>query len=308
MFKALLKWAVAIVALFLVFYYLDIARIKDSVLSVGLLPFLSVAGFLILANVFAGMRWCAICKGLGIPNVDYSNKIKINFAASFVSLAIPFPGGGDAFRAVAVSAVRKTEGWDPALSVLFSRVNGFSMAIILAITTTFLVSRSDNILYFYGMIFLVISLLFLIPLVSISKVLKRKSSPLFLKAWFISLLLSLLFQLTMITSRYYMGIEIGLDMTWLQYAFIGSIMFLLSPILPSFGFLGFSSVGFVSYLVSIGQSADLGASLVFSWYLSWVLAALIPGVYCFYNIDGREILGFTKSRIRHVIEYRLRRT
>jgi len=308
MLKKIAKYISVIASLCLAAYFLNPQKVWLS-LNTASPKIIAITVLLILfCFVAAGARWSVICRGIGIPSIDTWKKIKLNHASSFVDMMLPIYGGSDAFCAIAVASTRNECGWKAASSIIISRAIGYLFAILIAAT----ICSSQDIPTEWKIAIISIAVFSLIVISILPRLTKRmpeilqslKDIPIYdptmKKTWIKAFILTAISQGLLITSRAWLGWELGVDLTWLQYAFISSAILVLTPFVPSFGFIGLGTATFVTFSAYFGADPEAAAALSIAWYGCWVIA-IAPGIIFFKEVNGKEIMEKISTKTRKMI-------
>lgn len=278
--------------------YVDLGAVFDRIAGVD--PVLIVASLTCLAAgyVLCGLRWAWIARGLGIK-VSRRRKVKLYFLGMFASLFLPSTIGGDVVRGVLLAKTEGRSGVGVAAgaSVLLDRVNGMIALLLLLTVAMFFFDWS--VLWWttwLGVAGAVWGGMLLYPLVDrylVSRLPERlagfKALPLtgdrFKRMWWRSLPLSLLFQMLIVQAHYFLGMAVGLEMSWPAFAVMVGLVALMAILPISLNGFGVREAGYVSFAVYFGASGDAATAMAALWVVV-LAAASLPGAVVMWQIGG----------------------
>jgi len=284
------------VAILLAYFYIDPEKTWRSLRSISALDFTFTIMMITASFLAAGARWAVVCRGIGIVDVSTWTKIKLNYASAFVDMISPVYGGSDAYCAYSVASKRENSGAASLMSVLVSRLSGYFVAIFICVVCSYFLEIKQTwreillSLFFFVPIIILFSprLIKMIPL-RFNKVKSFLSlSQVSGDSWMKAFSLSILAQFFLISSRAWVGWSIGLDLSWIEYAFISSVLLILTPITPSFGFIGLGTVTFVSLAAYFGANPETATAMSIVWYACWVVM-ILPGFLFLKDLDSEKL-------------------
>jgi len=260
---------------------------------------------LIVGQLFSAMRWTWLARGLGLT-VRMIRKVQLYFLGMFLSLFLPSIVGGDVARGFLLAKGKQKAGWPAAASVILERINGvLGLMLVVSACMFFLpVPLLWVVVWNAGLIGLLV-LLCSTPwwwprLLSSSWAAKRDgkgsgwkglhlNTPAFRLAWWKSLPLSLLFQVLVVQAHVFLGMAVGLELSWFAYGFIVCLIALASALPLSFNGFGIREAGYIGLATWFGGSADAAAAMAALWVLVLLLAAL-PGGIILWRMGGTGML------------------
>jgi uncharacterized protein (TIRG00374 family) len=278
--------------------YVDLAAVWERIRSVNPLWLLASLGCLAIGYVMCGLRWAWIAHGLGI-NVSRRRKIKLYFLGMFASLFLPSTIGGDVIRGVLLAKTdgRKGMGVSAGASVVLDRVNGmYALLLLLTISMFFfdwplvwwatwlsIVAAAWAAMLFYPLVdkYLVRCL----P----EKLEKLKSLPLmeksFQKMWWRSLPVSFLFQILIVQAHVFLGMAVGVEMSWFAFSIMVGMVALVATLPISLNGFGVREAGYVSFTVYFGANGDAATAMAALWVIVLGVASL-PGAWVLWRLGG----------------------
>jgi len=304
-----LKLASIAIAISLAFVYIDPEKTWLAIKDLSAFDMAATVSMILMSFLAAGARWATMCRGVGIPSINTWKKIKLNYAASFVDMILPIYGGSDAFCAFSVSSQRGNCGIASVAGIVASRANGYLIAIFICLISSFYLRNIQDtwrimILLLFILVLILIAASPWVVKIVLQKLIKANTSFSWTNksrtAWGKALFFSVVAQVFLISSRAWVGWGAGVDLSWTEYAFISSILLILTPLIPSFGFIGIGTVTFVSFASYMGADPEAATAMSIAWYGCWTLA-IIPGLYFLKDFDTRKLLDQTagiKSLVR----------
>ena len=263
---------------------------------------------LIIGQVFSAIRWAWLARGLGLT-VVISRKIQLYFLGMFLSLFLPSIIGGDVARGWLLAKGRENAGWAAAASVILERLNGVvGLAIVISFCMFFLDIPSLwvwlwNAGLLLGFIVIATTNLWWPKLQNSAwkgKLSGWKTLPLtsgeFSSAWWKSLPVSLIFQVLVVQAHVFLGIAVGLDLSWFVYGFMVCLIALASALPLSFNGFGIREAGYVGIAVWFGASSEAAGAMAALWVVVLIIAA-IPGGIVLWRLGGTKALNREKSQI-----------
>jgi len=278
--------------------YVDLGDVWRRIVSVNPLWILASLACLAVGYVMCGLRWAWMAEGLGI-DVSKARKIKLYFLGMFASLFLPSTIGGDVVRGVllARSEGRTGIGLEAGASVVLDRVNGM-VALLLLLTLAMLFFDWSPLWWttWLGVVGAVWGGMLLYPLVDrylISRLPARLSAfknlpltePLFRRMWWRSLPLSFLFQMLMVQAHFFLGMAVGLEMSWPAFAVMVGLVGLMATLPISLNGFGVREAGYVGFAGYFGASGDAATAMAALWVIVLALASL-PGAWVIWQFGG----------------------
>jgi uncharacterized membrane protein YbhN (UPF0104 family) len=256
---------------------------------------------LIVGQVFSAVRWAWLARGLGLC-VVIAKKVQLYFLGMFLSLFLPSIIGGDVARGWLLAKGRRDAGWPAAASVILERINGVvGLALLVSFCMLFLKLPSIWIWSWNAGVLLlfaaILTISFWWPVLQASgwhgkwsgwKALQLTSSG-FYMAWWKSLPISILFQILVIQAHVFLGMAVGLELSWFAYGFMVCLVALASALPVSFNGFGIREAGYVGLATWFGASSEAAAAMAMLWVLVLAIAAL-PGGVVLWRMGGTKIL------------------
>ena len=294
----LLKLMLTTALLIAVISYVDLTMVWERIRSVNPLWLIASMGCLIIGYIMCGLRWAWIAEGLGIE-VSRSQKIRLYFLGMFASLFLPSTIGGDVIRGVLLAKRegRKGMGVIAGASVILDRVNGmYALLVLLTFSMLFFewpVTWWITWLAIVGTAWLGMLLYPLIDRHLVGrlpeKLEKLKALPLmeprFLKSWWKSMPFSLLFQVLIVQAHVFLGMAVGLEMSWFAFAIMVGLVALVATLPISLNGFGVREAGYVSFAVYFGASGDAATAMAALWVIVLGIASL-PGAWVLWRLGG----------------------
>jgi len=264
---------------------------------------------LIIGQVFSAIRWAWLARGLGLT-VVVSRKIQLYFLGMFLSLFLPSIIGGDVARGWLLAKGRENAGWPAAASVILERLNGVvGLAIVISFCMFFLDIPSLwgwlwNAGLLLGFIVIATTKLWWPKLQNSAwqggKLSGWKTLPLtsseFFSAWWKSLPVSLVFQVLVVQAHVFLGLSVGLELSWFVYGFMVCLIALASALPLSFNGFGIREAGYVGIAVWFGASSEAAGAMAALWVVVLIIAA-IPGGIVLWKLGGTKALNREKPQI-----------
>ncbi|NWF38798.1 flippase-like domain-containing protein [Mariprofundus sp. NF] len=261
---------------------------------------------LIIGQVFSAIRWAWLARGLGLT-VSISKKVQLYFLGMFLSLFLPSIIGGDVARGWLLAKGKEKAGWLAAASVILERLNGVAgLAIVISFCMFFLEVPSLwiwlwNVGLLVGFIVIATTKLWWPKLQDSGRQGKLSgwkslplTSPEFATAWWRSIPVSLLFQALVVQSHVFLGLAVGLELSWFVYGFMVCLVALASALPLSFNGFGIREAGYVGIAVWFGASSEAAAAMASLWIVVLIIAA-IPGGIVLWKLGGTKALKKDKA-------------
>jgi len=292
----ILKLFITLSLLAWVWLYVDIESVWQRIRNIDISLFIYSIACLIAVHLLSGLRWAWIAKGLDI-GVSTKRKIRLYFLGVFASLFLPSTIGGDVARAVLLAKGRKGQGWAATASVILDRINGVYALSILTSFCILLVNFPNSglgawFLFLFGLWLALI----LYPWIHtrLPKVASAwKGLPLntekFRKMWWRSLPISFALQCLIVQAHVFLGMAVGLDMSWSAYAVMVCLIALAAILPVSLNGFGIREAGYVSFSVYFGGSSDAAAAMAALWIIVLVVTAL-PGSIILWKLGGSRAI------------------
>ncbi len=278
--------------------WVDLSAVWERIQSVNILWVFLALLCVMLAYTLSGIRWAWLAQGLGL-DISLKRKIKLYFLGMFASLFLPSSIGGDLIRGILLAKKkgRSGIGVKAAASVIIDRLNGLYTLVILITICLLFFSWPWQWWLIWGILFfsmwacIPILYLFLPKLTSwLPKKLKQiKKLPItnknFTRAWWRSMLLSIILLLLLIQAHVFLGIAVGLQLAWPAYVIMIGLVAVATVIPISFNGFGIREAGYVSFSVYFGANADEAAAMAALWVITIGLSA-IPGAWVLWRMGG----------------------
>ncbi len=294
----ILKLILTTALLVAVVNYVDLAMVRERIQSVNPLWLIASLCCLVVGYIMCGLRWAWIAEGLGI-GVSKSQKVRLYFLGMFASLFLPSTIGGDVIRGVllAKSKGRKGMGVAAGASVILDRVNGM-YALLLLLTFSMLFFEWPLIWWvtWLGIVGTAWLGMLLYPMIDRhlvvrlpEKLEKLKALPLmekrFQQKWWRSLPVSFLFQILIVQAHFFLGMAVGLEMSWFAFSIMVGLVALVATLPISLNGFGVREAGYVSFAVYFGASGDAATAMAALWIIVLGVASL-PGAWVLWRLGG----------------------
>ncbi len=279
---------------------LDIPAVVERLSGVGWYWVVLACLCLLTGQVFSAVRWTWLARGLGL-DVNILRKIQLYFLGMFLSLFLPSIIGGDIARGWMLARGRKAAGWPAAASVIMERISGvFGITVLVTGSLFFLtLPWSFSAVWYIAIAGLWLSMLLTpywwprLQALKIEKLSGWKQLPVlsaeFRSAWWRSLPVSILFQMLVIQAHVFLGMAVGLELSWAAYGFMVCLVALASALPLSFNGFGIREAGYVGLAVWFGGSSDTAAAMAMLWVLVMLIVA-IPGGVVLWRLGGTGAL------------------
>jgi len=282
-------------------WVLDLSSIVDVLKTVDWRLFAAACLCLIVGQLFSALRWAWLARALGLT-VRLTRKIQLYFLGMFLSLFLPSIIGGDVARGWLLAKGKEKAGWPAAASVIAERLNGvLSVLLVVSFCMFFLdIPMLWVVLWQLGL-GLFLSILCATPywwprLMASDWVAKQEgktsgwkglqiNSPAFRAAWWRSLPVSIIFQVLVVQAHVFLGLAVGLDLSWFVYGFVVCVVALATALPISFNGFGIREAGYIGLIVWFGGSSDAAAGMAALWVLTLAVGAL-PGGIVLWRMGG----------------------
>lgn len=294
--KLAIKLGVSLLLLVWLAWYLDLRAVLHRLEKVQIYWVLAAWLCLFTGQVLSAIRWAWLAQGLGM-NVRILRKLQLYFLGMFLSLFLPSIIGGDVARGYLLAKGRKGQGWQAAASVLLERINGvYGLSIIVTVCMLILsLPGSWWAIWLTAVGVLWLALFsygfwstYLPHALSAWKALPL-TTPGFLITWWRSLPVSIVFQILVVQAHVFLGLGVGLELSWAAYGFIVCLVALASAIPVSFNGFGIREGGYVGLAAYFGGSSEAAAAMAALWVVVLALAAL-PGGVVLWRLGGAKAL------------------
>ena len=234
----LIKIGISFALLMGLIHFVDLNNVWLKLKQAEILYVASAMLCLLIGYCLCGLRWAWMAEGLGIQ-INRWHKQKLLFLGLFVSLFMPTTIGGDLVRGLLMGRSRKEQKWSAYASVFLDRLNGFYALTLLLMGCLWFVDIPRQWLLFSLALasspwLLIILYPFLHKYIP-SKFAKWRNLPLnskcFARSWWQCLLLSLAVQVMVIQTHVFLGMAVGMNMSWQAYGIMVTLVGLAS-ILP----------------------------------------------------------------------------
>jgi len=256
---------------------------------------------LLTGQVISALRWTWLARGLGLA-VRTMRKIELYFLGMFLSLFLPSIIGGDVARAYLLARGHEHAGWQAAASVILERVNGV-YGLTLVVTGCMLFLTLPDM---WWRMWLAAALLLWLAMLLYPRLAGYLATwrmprwlagwrelplhePAFRAAWWKSLPLSVVFQMLVVQAHVFLGMAVGLNLSWAAYGFIVCLVALASALPISFNGFGIREAGYIGLAAYFGGSSEAAASMALLWVLVLAVVAL-PGGVVLWRLGGAKAL------------------
>jgi len=278
--------------------YVDLTDVWERIRAINPLWLIASLACLALGYILCGLRWAWIAEGLAI-HVSKRRKVKLYFLGMFASLFLPSTIGGDVIRGVLLAKTegRKGMGVSAGASVILDRVNGmYALLLLLTIAMFFFDWSLIWWITWLGVVIAAWAGMLFYPLIDKhlmgrlpEKLEKLKSLPLmersFQKMWWRSLPISFLFQVLVVQAHVFLGMAVGLEMSWAAFSIMVGLVALMATLPISLNGFGVREAGYVSFAVYFGASGDAATAMAALWIIVLGVASL-PGAWVLWQMGG----------------------
>jgi len=110
-------------------------------------------------------------------------------------------------------------------------------------------------------------------------------------AWWKSLPASLVFQALVVQAHVFLGLAVGLSLSWPEYGVMVCLVALASALPLSFNGFGIREGGYVGFATYFGASGETAAAMAALWVAVLVMASLPGGMVLWRmgGLKGREM-------------------
>jgi uncharacterized membrane protein YbhN (UPF0104 family) len=293
-----IKLGITVLLLAAVLYYVNLHALWQKVRAVDPRWLFWAWCCLVVGYVLCGIRWAWMAEGLGLT-VSVSRKINLYFLGMFASLFLPSTIGGDVLRGIllAKGEGRTGAGWQATASVLLDRINGL-YALSLLVSLAMLAFHWPAV-WWFGWLCGVAAMwigLALYPRLH-DRIPERfaaiRQLPIGDKRlnvrWWRSLPVSFAFQLLIVQAHVFLGMAVGLHMSWPAFAVMVGLVGLMAFVPISLNGLGVREAGYVGFAVYFGADASAAAAMSVLWLVVLSLASL-PGAVVLWRVGGLRSL------------------
>jgi len=288
----LLKLTLTLSLLALIVWNVDMSDVWARIITIN--PLWLLASMLLLAAGYAlcGLRWAWISDGLGIE-VSRRRKIRLYFLGMFASLFLPSTIGGDVVRGILLAKGEGRSGISAAASVVLDRINGLYALVVMLTLCLAIVGVPAG--WWWSWLTLVACMWMILPLLPKltaclpERLAQLKALPIqdghFQRMWWQSMPASLIFQIIIVQAHIFLGIAVGLDMSWAAYAVMVGLVAIASMLPISLNGFGVREAGYVGFAGFFGGDQSAAAAMAALWVV--VLAASsLPGLYVLWRMGG----------------------
>jgi len=288
----------------------DVGTVWQRIIAVNPLLILAALLCLVVGYVLCGLRWAWIAQGLGLE-VSRGQKIRLYFLGMFASLFLPSTIGGDVVRGIllAKGEGRKGIGFRAAASVILDRLNGMC-ALVVLLTVCMLMFSWPTALWWSWLAMVAVMWIGMLAYPWLHARLPEKLAVLrqlpldtrgFQRMWWQSLPVSFVFQMMIIQAHVFLGIAVGLEMSWAAFAVMVGLVALVSILPISLNGFGVREAGYVGFAVYFGGSGDAATAMAALWVIVLAIAAL-PGAWVLWRLGGIGVLKSQPDSQRPVTE------
>jgi len=267
--------------------------------------FIAACACLIIGQFFSAIRWAWLARGLGLT-IRVTRKIQLYFLGMFLSLFLPSIIGGDVARGWLLAKGKEKSGWSAAASVILERINGMlGLMLVVSLCMFFLPIPLLWVVLWNAGLFMLVVLIVVTPwwwprLLESDWIARRNgktsgwkslqiTTPAFINAWWKSLPVSLLFQALVVQAHVFLGMAVGLELSWFVYGFMVCLIAIASALPLSFNGFGIREAGYIGLIAWFGGSTEAAAAMAALWVLVLLVAAL-PGGVVLWSMGGTNIL------------------
>jgi len=291
-----LKIGLSLALLLGLLWWVDLSAVWTQLGAADPLLVLLALACLLLSYCVSGARWAVIARGLGLT-VSLRRKVRIFFVGAFSSLFLPSIIGGDVVRGVllAKGEGRRGVGVEAGASVVLDRING--LYALVAVVTACLLLFDWPLMVWLGWSGLVLAMLAVMVVWPwLHRHLPQRlawllrlplAERLFRRAWLQALPLSLLVQLLMVQTHFFLGMALGISMPWAAYGVMVGLVSLMAMVPISLNGFGIRESGYVGFVLYFGGTEAQGGALAALW-LMLIATAALPGLWTVWQLGGIE--------------------
>jgi len=298
----LLKLTLTVSLLVALMSFVDVTSAWEKIYNINPVWLLAALLCVLCGYVLGGLRWAWIATGLGIT-VSRKRKIKLYFLGMFSSLFLPSIFGGDVIRGILLAKKKGRVGMGvrAGTSVILDRLNGL-YALVLLITFCMFFFSWPLLwwLIWLSLVAIMWCVMLMYPVLHgrlssllPAKFAKIKELPLtdkdFKRMWWRSMPLSIVLLIFMVQAHVFLGIAVGLHMSWAAYAIMIGLVGLATVLPISLNGFGIREVGYVSIAVYFGGDVNSATAMAALWVLVMGLAAC-PGAWVLWQLGGTASL------------------
>jgi len=284
---------------------LDLSHVLIILKTTDWSLFIAACLCLLVGQVFSALRWTWLARGLGLI-VRLRRKIAVYFLGMFLSLFLPSIIGGDVARGWLLAKGKQNAAWSAAVSVIVERLNGMlGLMLVVSMSLFFLDVPLLWMLLWNAALLIFVLLICTTPywwprVIGSSWAAKREgktagwkevqlNTPAFHQSWWKSLPLSLLFQALVVQAHVFLGMAVGLELSWFVYGFVVCLVALATAVPISFNGFGIREGGYITLIGWFGGAPEAAAAMAALWVLVLLVAAL-PGGVVLWRMGGTKIL------------------
>ncbi len=296
MLKTLIKIAISVILIVILFHKIDLHQLKETISKVGLAEFILLCFFYLFAQFISSIRWKLVIKSFG-KDEDFLFLFKLYLMGMFANLFLPSIIGGDTIKGYILS---KRIGIRQSISSIFlERYNGLVALLLLSLFSVLLFFN----LFGLRIVLAVISInIFAFISVYMLKFIKHEKVLLFYndialfhksREFYIVSILSLLIQIINILIYAYVGYLVNLNINIAYYFAFIPIITLISFLPISFNGIGVREFSFAYLFKYAGIMPAQAVSLSLIVFFVSVACSLIGGVFYLSNESVvKEAKGF----------------
>jgi len=280
-----LKLLISTALLAALLYFLDLAAVLERLARVDLLWVVAALLCILVGQLLSAVRWAWMARGLGLE-VRLIRKVYLYFLGMFLSLFLPSIIGGDVARGVLLARGREGKGWEAAASIILERLNGV-VALVLVVAVCLLYLPLPQLWKWVWWLLVLLGFLVLVGYKYLHPRLPDMmaswrglplTSDAFQSAWWKSLPMSLAFQVLVVQAHVFLGLAVGLSLSWPEYGVMVCLVALASALPLSFNGFGIREGGYVGFAAYFGASGETAAAMAALWVAVLILASLPGGV------------------------------
>lgn len=302
-----LKFLCSFGLLFLLYQNVSFAQIKELLLEVNPVYLIPIGVLLLINTVISAKKWQLFLHADGVPFPLIELTISY-MSGTFCNLFLPSNIGGDSYRVYDI-AKQSNDAVRSAASVFADRFSGFVALVTLSLLSSMYASLqigSIRLMYIPLVLFLTFGLLLALlvkqePLRKILHVCRLDRYPFIKKIsekMFLSLscygsnrllivrvmLLSFIFQFSVITVIYMMACSLGANVPYFYFiAFVPIITIMEALPISIFG-LGVRDYGYVFFFTQVGMSDIETRTLAIYFTAIAVVYSLVGGLFFMYKL------------------------
>ncbi len=286
MVKLLVKISVSVILIILIIYKIDVHKLINMMLKIGIAEFLGLSVLYILAQFISSIRWSMVISSLN-ENASVIYLFKLYLMGMFANLFLPSTIGGDTIKGYILS---KSIGIRKAISSIFlERYNGLLVLLLLSLISSLFFFKLFG-LKIVGSI-VAINVLTVVIIYALRFVKHEKVKNFYLdiatfhksKKFYTVTAFSFAVQTINIVMYLLVGLKLGFHINPAFYFAFIPIITLISFLPISFNGIGVREFSFVYFFKIAGLNSTQAVSLSIAVFFVVVFTSLLGGVFYINN-------------------------